>query len=65
MLGGYPMSAVPLSSIGAQYVLRPQAGAYLLTGQPAGYVYVDYLRLRARDFSDVQFRLRDESEGYW
>ena len=65
MLGAYPMSAVPMSSIGAQYLLRAAAGAYALTGQAAGYFYIDYLRLRARDFSDFQFRVRDESEGYW
>lgn len=46
-------------------VMRAGAGAYVLTGYPVTMRYIDNIRLRARDFSDFQYLIRDESEGYW
>jgi hypothetical protein len=105
MLGTYPISSVPMSSIGVYaavpvssgsyvvtgqssrfqvaltagvgayalagqaarfgVVLRVGPGAYHLTGYAATLRYIDNLRLRGRDFSGPQYRVRDSSEGYW
>jgi hypothetical protein len=105
MLGTYPISSVPLSSLGIYATVPASAGSYVVTGQTArlgvalnggvgayalagqaarlgvimrlgpgayhltGYAatlrYIDNLRLRGRDFSGPQYRVRDSSEGYW
>jgi hypothetical protein len=65
MLGAFPMSAVPMSSLTVQRTVLGGAGAFLLTGYAAILTYLDNLRLRGRDQSGGQFTVRDESEGYW
>jgi hypothetical protein len=35
MLGTFPVSSVPLSSIGVRAAMRAEAGSYLVTGQSA------------------------------